>query len=53
LAETYHRPVALLVTDDDGNARGSLRSIEGYHVGNALAQLDDILTKYGGHAGAG
>lgn len=53
LAETYHCPVALLVTDEDGNARGSLRSIEGYHVGNALAQLDDILTKYGGHAGAG
>ncbi len=52
LAETYHRPVAMLVTDEDGNARGSLRSIEGYHVGNALARLDDILVTYGGHAGA-
>lgn len=53
LAEQYHKPVALLVTDENGAARGSIRSVPGYHVGNALAQLDDILTNYGGHEGAG
>ncbi len=53
LAETYHKPVAMLVTADDGSMRGSLRSIPGYHVGEALAQLDSILLKYGGHEGAG
>lgn len=53
LTETYQKPVALLVEGEDGMARGSIRSVAGYPVGEALQQLDDILLSYGGHTGAG
>lgn len=53
LAETYQKPVALLVEGEDGLARGSVRSVTGYPVGEALQELDDILLNYGGHPGAG
>ena len=53
LSETYQKPVALLVEGEDGMARGSIRSVAGYPVGEALQELDDILLSYGGHPGAG
>ncbi|NDJ85377.1 MAG: single-stranded-DNA-specific exonuclease RecJ [Chloroflexi bacterium] len=53
LADKYHKPVALLALDEDGNARGSVRSVAGYQISTALAELDDILAGYGGHALAG
>lgn len=55
LAEQYHKPVALLVStgDETGIARGSVRGIAGYSVGEALAKIGDLLENYGGHEGAG
>lgn len=53
LAEQYQKPTALLVVNSEGGARGSLRSIAGYHVGQALAAASDILLSHGGHELAG
>jgi single-stranded-DNA-specific exonuclease len=53
LADKYQKPVALLVEKDNGIASGSVRSIDGYPVNEALNALDDILLAYGGHEGAG
>lgn len=49
LAEKYYRPVMV------GSVLGeevkfSARSIEGFHISEKLASLDDLLVKYGGHA---
>lgn len=53
LAEQYQKPTALLVVNSEGAARGSIRSIAGHHVGQALAAASDILLSYGGHEMAG
>ncbi len=53
LAEQYHKPVALLVSSEEGIARGSVRGAPGYSVGEALTRVSDILENYGGHEGAG
>ncbi|MBZ0317622.1 MAG: single-stranded-DNA-specific exonuclease RecJ [Anaerolineae bacterium] len=53
LAEQYHKPVALLVSTDEGIARGSVRGAPGYSVSEALTRVADILENYGGHEGAG
>jgi len=49
--EVYHRPTILLAIDGDG-ARGSARSIPGFHIQRALLQMSDLFTKFGGHAAA-
>lgn len=51
LVEQYFRP-SLVATIDGDEARGSARSIEGFHIAEALAQCDDILERHGGHARA-
>ncbi|MBI5930877.1 MAG: single-stranded-DNA-specific exonuclease RecJ [Chloroflexi bacterium] len=53
LAEQYHKPVALLVSSEEGIARGSVRGAPGYAVGEALSKVADLLENYGGHEGAG
>lgn len=53
LAEQYGKPVALLVSSEEGIARGSVRGAPGYSVGEALSRIADILENYGGHEGAG
>ncbi|MBP2018256.1 single-stranded-DNA-specific exonuclease [Symbiobacterium terraclitae] len=49
--EVYHRPTILLSIDGD-EARGSARSIPGFHIQRALLQMSDLFTKFGGHAAA-
>ncbi|MGB7537499.1 MAG: single-stranded-DNA-specific exonuclease RecJ [Anaerolineales bacterium] len=51
LMEEFFRPVAV-VTIDGENARGSVRSIPGFHITEALDSCRDILDRYGGHAAA-
>lgn len=51
LAERYNRP-CILLTLDGPEARGSARSRPGYHIGTAITAQADLLTNYGGHAGA-
>jgi single-stranded-DNA-specific exonuclease len=51
LAEEYHKPAAL-VGLQDGQGRGSARSIEGFHLFEGLAACRQWLLKFGGHAAA-
>lgn len=51
IREAYHHPVFVLVdSDEPGVLKGSGRSIESYHMYEALQACDDLLIKYGGHA---
>ncbi|MFO7946788.1 MAG: single-stranded-DNA-specific exonuclease RecJ [Armatimonadota bacterium] len=52
LVEEHYRPVFLMTRQDDVY-RGSARSIEGFHVANALQECSDLLQRHGGHALAG
>jgi len=50
LVELYYRPTIVLSLDyEKGTAKGSARSIEGFHLYNELAKNRDILHHFGGH----
>src|SRR5439155_1759497 len=49
LVERYYRPVVLMAVQD-GTAKGSARSIERFHLVEALAECADLLDRFGGHA---
>jgi single-stranded-DNA-specific exonuclease len=51
LAERYFRP-AVVIAVQDGEARGSARSIPGLHLHEVLMACEDLLLGYGGHAAA-
>ncbi len=46
--EQYHRPTIIL-TESNGKATGSARSVEGFDLYRALLQCDDLLEQWGGH----
>lgn len=48
VVERYHRPT-VMVGVRDGVGKGSGRSIEGFHLVEALALCEPHLTKFGGH----
>ncbi len=48
LVERFHRP-ALVFAEDAGVAKGSGRSIEGFHLYDALARCQGHFTRFGGH----
>lgn len=56
LKERLHRPVVAFAPADDGRAslRGSARSIPGFHLRDALADVDaaepGLIERFGGHA---
>ncbi|GLC88470.1 single-stranded-DNA-specific exonuclease RecJ [Lysinibacillus piscis] len=50
LVERYYRPTIVLSLDEEkGIAKGSARSIEGFHLYNELAKNRDIVPHFGGH----
>ncbi len=49
IRETTHRPTYVLTDTKDGLLKGSGRSIEAYHMHDALSECRDLLTKFGGH----
>jgi single-stranded-DNA-specific exonuclease len=49
LVDRFHRPAVVLCEDDSGVAKGSGRSIEGFHLYDALAACSDHLQRFGGH----
>ncbi|RNF40963.1 single-stranded-DNA-specific exonuclease RecJ [Planococcus salinus] len=50
LTEQFYRPSIVLSLDPEkGTAKGSARSIEGFHLYNELAKNRDILPHFGGH----
>src|SRR4051812_1778349 len=48
LVEKFHRP-ALVIAEEGGVAKGSGRSVEGFHLYDALARCAHHLTRFGGH----
>ncbi len=50
LVQKYRRPVVVVALDDEGEGRGSCRSIEGFNLVAKLAECGDLLERYGGHA---
>lgn len=52
LVERYHRPTVLLAVDSDGLAKGSARSISGFHLCEGLGRCRDLLIRFGGHYSA-
>ena len=48
LREKYHKPSFVLTRAEEG-VKGSGRSIEGYHMFEALLEVKELLTKFGGH----
>jgi single-stranded-DNA-specific exonuclease len=48
ISNRFYRPT-LLISTKDGVGRGSGRSIENFHLFEALAGCDEILKEYGGH----
>lgn len=51
VVERYHRPT-VLVAFQNGVGRGSARSIEGFHLVEALRGCAEHLTRFGGHKAA-
>ncbi len=53
LVELYHRPTILIAVPGDGGlARGSARSIPGFHLLDAVRSCGEHLERFGGHAAA-
>jgi len=50
ITEQFCRPSILISFDEKGTGKGSGRSVEGFHLFDALSQCSDILTNFGGHA---
>jgi single-stranded-DNA-specific exonuclease len=54
LKEKFHRPVIAFARGNDGELKGSGRSIPGFHLRDALdlvaKRAPDLLRKFGGHA---
>ncbi len=51
LADKYYRP-AIVISIEDGVGTPSARSIDGFHLHEALVNCAEYLENYGGHAGA-
>ncbi|HVP56368.1 MAG TPA: single-stranded-DNA-specific exonuclease RecJ [Candidatus Eisenbacteria bacterium] len=51
VVERYHRP-ALVFCCEEGEAHGSGRSIEAFHLLDALESCHELFTRYGGHSHA-
>ena len=49
IRESHHHPVFILTRGEEG-VKGSGRSIEGYHMYQAMTQVKQYFTKFGGHA---
>lgn len=50
LVEKYYRPAIILALDSEkGIAKGSARSIEGFHLYNELSKHKELLSAFGGH----
>ncbi|MBK7600963.1 MAG: single-stranded-DNA-specific exonuclease RecJ [Acidobacteria bacterium] len=49
IVEMTGRPTLICSINEQGMAHGSARSINGFHMVDALDTVSDILVKYGGH----
>lgn len=51
MVEKFHKPTVIL-TESNGKAVGSARSVSGFDLYGALQQCEDLFQNYGGHAHA-
>jgi len=51
LVERFYKP-AIVLTESNGKASGSARSVKGFDVHSAIEQCRDLLENYGGHTHA-
>lgn len=49
ILEKYGKPTFIIGIDDNGVARGSARSIDGFNVFDAISACSDDLIQFGGH----
>ena len=50
MVEQYNRPTVMVSIDEEsGMAKGSARSIPGFHLYNAISQCEEFLDGFGGH----
>jgi single-stranded-DNA-specific exonuclease len=49
MVDRFHRPTVIISIDGDV-AQGSARSIDGFHMSDALTACEEHLISYGGHA---
>ena len=49
IRERYNHPTFVLTKGEEG-VKGSGRSVEGYHMYEAMTEVSHLFTKYGGHA---
>jgi single-stranded-DNA-specific exonuclease len=49
VAERFHRPAVLVGVGEDGTGKGSGRSIDGFHLYDALSACSAHLARFGGH----
>ncbi|OGX37888.1 MAG: single-stranded-DNA-specific exonuclease RecJ [Omnitrophica WOR_2 bacterium RIFCSPHIGHO2_02_FULL_50_17] len=52
IMEKYYRPTVVISIDEDGIGTASARSIDGFHLHNALQSCASYLEAFGGHEGA-
>jgi single-stranded-DNA-specific exonuclease len=54
IKDRFHRPVIVFAPGQEGELKGSARSISGFHIRDALAVVDvrypGLMLKFGGHA---
>ena len=50
IKEEFNRPAIIISFDEEGNGKGSARSIKGLDLYNALTATREHLVNYGGHA---
>ncbi|MCU0348038.1 MAG: single-stranded-DNA-specific exonuclease RecJ [Saprospiraceae bacterium] len=48
MVERFHRP-AILLTESNGMAVGSARTVPGFNIYKAIKTCEDLLTNFGGH----
>jgi single-stranded-DNA-specific exonuclease len=48
IVERYHRPT-LVLSEENGEAQGSGRSIPAFHLLEALESMSDLFSRFGGH----
>lgn len=51
LTDRYYRP-SIVISTSEGVGTASCRSIDGFHIHNALTECQEMLVTFGGHEGA-
>lgn len=54
IKERTHRPVVIFTQSKSGELKGSARSVQGFHIRDALEEIDfkypELIIKFGGHS---